>query len=141
MWQFRAASQAGAVRQFVRGVAGWQADGAWVRGSTGIANDFMSSAVLVRGAELIVGAIAFLLLFLVLRKFAFPMFEKTFAEQKYCIKICGSLHAISSKIQTLKLYLNRVFNRYEGKFIILPLKRMREIMPGMMMMNMGNSFR
>ena len=36
--------------------------------------------------ELIVGGIAFILLFLVLRKYAFPMFEKTFEERTVAIE-------------------------------------------------------
>ena len=37
-------------------------------------------------AELIVGAIAFLLLFFVLKKFVFPLFEKTYAERTEAIE-------------------------------------------------------
>jgi F-type H+-transporting ATPase subunit b len=37
-------------------------------------------------AEIIVGGIAFLLLFLVLRKFAFPMFEQTYRERTEAIE-------------------------------------------------------
>jgi F-type H+-transporting ATPase subunit b len=51
-----------------------------------VASEEPPNPLIPKTAELIVGAIAFLLLFLVLRKYAFPMFEKTFAERTAAIE-------------------------------------------------------